>query len=190
MRSFIAVAALSALLVAADNSTFSIDPSEVKLTTRASWCQGQTSTCSILCDTNPVDNSCDVNTLDFSCTCTNGSAPGLQYYTQTIDTFVCQQAFQDCITANVGDATGQENCTTTIQDNCGTLDPSNYTATTTTTSSSAAASTAAATSAATGSSSSTVASTTSSQAAAAATNLQHIGTGALAVGMGALAYLL
>ncbi|KAK7739960.1 hypothetical protein SLS53_005554 [Cytospora paraplurivora] len=183
MRSFFAVAALSALLVAAENSTFSIDPSEVKLTTRASWCQGQTSTCSILCDSNPVDNSCDVNTLDFECTCTNGSAPGLQYYTQTIDT-----AYDDCISANVGDSTGQKNCTTSIQDNCGTLDPSDYTATTTT--SSAAASTAAATSAATASSASTVASTTSSQAAAAATNLQHIGTGAFAVGMGALAYLL
>lgn len=103
--------------------------------------------------------------------------------------FVCQQAYEDCIDANVGDATGQKNCTTTIQDNCGSLDPSDYTATTTTTSSSAAASTAAATSAATASSSS-VASTTASQAAAAATNLQHIGTGALAVGMGALAYLL
>lgn len=24
--------------------------------------------------------------LDFSCTCQNGSAPGLQYYTQTVDT--------------------------------------------------------------------------------------------------------
>lgn len=26
------------------------------------------------------------DTLDFSCNCQNGSAPGLQYYTQTMDT--------------------------------------------------------------------------------------------------------
>ncbi|ROW11559.1 hypothetical protein VMCG_01475 [Cytospora schulzeri] len=190
MRSFIAVTALSALLVAADNTTFSINPEEVDLTTRASWCNGQTSTCNTLCDSNPQDNNCNVNTLDFACTCSNGSAPGLQYYTQTMDTYVCQQAFTDCNQANVGNAEGQKNCTTSIQDNCGKLDPADYSAAP---ASSSAASTAAATSSAVSSGSSsaaTAAASTTSEAAAAATNFQHIGTGALAAGMGVLAYLL
>ncbi|KUI65798.1 hypothetical protein VM1G_01476 [Cytospora mali] len=188
MRSFIAVAALSALLVAADNATFTIDPAEVSLTLRASWCNGQTSTCNTLCDSDPNSNSCDPNTLDFDCTCQNGSAPGLQYYTQTIDTYVCQQAFTDCNQANAGDANAQKNCTDTIQDSCGTLNPADYSASSSSTSSSAAATTATATSS--GSASATAASTTTSKAGAAATNFQHIGTGALAAGMGVLAYLL
>ncbi|ROV91833.1 hypothetical protein VSDG_06526 [Cytospora chrysosperma] len=188
MRSFIAVTALAALLVAADNSTFTIDPTEVELTTRASWCNGQTSTCDTLCESSAEENSCDPNTLDYSCTCSNGSAPGLQYYTQTIDTYVCQQAFTDCNEANVGNAAGQKNCTTSIQDNCGTLDPADFSAASPSTSS--AASTASATSAASSSAASAAASSTASAAAAAATNFQHIGTGALAAGMGVLAYLL
>ncbi|KAI3400489.1 hypothetical protein diail_3110 [Diaporthe ilicicola] len=184
MRSFVVVSALSALLVSAQNSSFSIDPNEVTATLRAQWCSAQTSTCNTLCDSDPQDNSCAVETLDFSCTCQNGSAPGLQYYTQTIDTFVCQQAFTDCNEANVGNAKGQENCTTSIQDHCGTLDPATYTATP---SSSASATSGSASS--TASSSSSSASSSSSQAAA-PTNIQHLGTGALAAGMGVLAYLL
>lgn len=80
----------------------------------------------------------------YHCTCQNGTAPGLEYYTQTIYSvriscrldglpqltlsfqFVCQQAFQDCIAANVGNQTGQTACTTNIQDNCGTLDPTKF----------------------------------------------------------------
>ncbi|KAL1868708.1 hypothetical protein Daus18300_005842 [Diaporthe australafricana] len=191
MRSFIVASALSALLVSAQNSTFSIDPSEVTATLRAQWCSAQTSTCNTLCDSNPQDNSCAVDTLDVSCTCQNGSAPGLQYYTQTVDTFVCQQAFQDCNEANVGNAKGQENCTTTIQDNCGTLDPASYSATPTESgsSSSASATSGSASSSSTADSSSSGASSSSSQAAA-PTNIQHLGTGALAAGMGVLAYLL
>ncbi|KAJ0121708.1 pci domain-containing protein [Diaporthe amygdali] len=186
MRSFIVASALSALLVSAQNSTFSIDPTEVTATLRAQWCSAQTSTCNTLCDSNPNDNSCEVDSLDFSCTCQNGSAPGLQYYTQTIDTFVCQQAFTDCNEANVGNAKGQENCTTSIQDHCGTLDPADYSATPSSTGSSTASATS-------GSSSSTASSgsaSSSSSQAAAPTNIQHLGTGALAAGMGVLAYLL
>lgn len=105
--------------------------------------------------------------------------------------FVCQQAFQDCNEANVGNAKGQANCTTSIQDNCGTLDPADYSASPSSTDSSSSE-TASATS---GGSSSTAepssagASSSSSQAAA-PTNVQHLGTGALAAGMGVLAYLL
>ncbi|KKY37202.1 putative pci domain-containing protein [Diaporthe ampelina] len=190
MRCVIVVSALSALLVSAQNSSFTIDPTEVTLSERAQWCSAQSSTCTTLCDSNPQDNSCDVDTLDYTCNCQNGSAPGLQYYTQTIDTFVCQRAFQDCNEANVGNAKGQENCTTSIQDNCGTLDPADYSAAPTSTgSSSETASATSGGSSSTADSSSSGASSSSSQAAA-PTNIQHLGTGALAAGMGILAYLL
>ncbi|KAK7719564.1 hypothetical protein SLS64_001741 [Diaporthe eres] len=189
MRSFVVVSALSALLVSAQNSTFSIDPTEVTLSERAQWCSAQSSTCNTLCDSNPQDNSCDVDTLDFSCNCQNGSAPGLQYYTQTMDTFICQRAFQDCNEANVGNAKGQENCTTSIQDNCGTLDPADYSATPSATESSSSE-TASATSGGSSSTASAGSASSSSSQAAAPTNIQHLGTGALAAGMGVLAYLL
>lgn len=60
--------------------------------------------------------------LQYTCTCGNGSAPGLEYYEQTLPTFICTQAFEDCITANVGNARGQQNCTDTIRSQCGTID--------------------------------------------------------------------
>ncbi|KAJ9134025.1 hypothetical protein NKR23_g10410 [Pleurostoma richardsiae] len=193
MRFHIAAVALSALtLVAAQN--FTIDPNEVTLSTRASWCQGETSVCNTLCDSEPTANSCDPNTLDYSCTCQNGSAPGLEYYLQSLPTFICQQAFADCISANTGSAQGQSNCTTTIGDKCGTLDASNYTApaasssaAASSTSSAAATSTAAASATA---ASGTAAASSSSTAAAAPTNVQHIGNGAAAVAIGLFAYLL
>ena len=105
--------------------------------------------------------------------------------------FICQQAFEDCNTANVGNAKGQENCTTTIQDNCGKLDPADYSAAPSSTDS-GSSETASATSGGSSSTStaeSSGASSSPSQAAA-AVNVQNLGTGALAAGMGILAYLL
>lgn len=192
MRSFIALSALSALLVSAQNSTFQIDPSEVELSTRAQWCTAQSNTCGTLCDGNPEENDCQVETLQYACTCQNGSAPGLQYYTQTMDTFVCQQAFTDCNNANVGNANGQKNCTTSIQDNCGTLDPADYSAAPSSTGDSGSSETASSTASGTASSTAESSAGASSEpsTAAAATNIQNLGTGALAAGMGILAYLL
>lgn len=103
--------------------------------------------------------------------------------------FVCQQAFQDCNEANVGNAKGQANCTTSIQDNCGTLDPADYSASPSSTGSSSETASATSGGSSSTASSSSEASSSSSQAAA-PTNIQHLGTGALAAGMGVLAYLL
>ncbi|KAG8165396.1 hypothetical protein KVR01_005671 [Diaporthe batatas] len=192
MRSFIVLSALSALLVSAQNSSFHIDPNEVDISLRGQWCRAQTETCTTLCDQSSVDNDCEVATLEYSCTCQNGSAPGLQYYTQTIDTFVCQQAFTDCNNANVGNANGQKNCTTSIQDQCGTLDPADYSAAPSSTGGSESSATASPTSSSTASptAESSAGASSSPSAAAAAANIQNLGTGALAAGMGILAYLL
>ncbi|KAJ0151906.1 hypothetical protein CTA2_294, partial [Colletotrichum tanaceti] len=78
-------------------------------------------------------------TLEYSCICPNGSAPGLEYYEQTMPTFICTKAFEDCIAANVGDRAGQTNCTEGIRSQCGTLNAQADEASPTTTSASASA---------------------------------------------------
>ncbi|KAK1769402.1 hypothetical protein QBC33DRAFT_512921 [Phialemonium atrogriseum] len=120
----LALSSLSALtLVAAQKSNFTINPDAVPIGTRSSWCLAEINTCGTLCAGNPASNDCDTTDLTFHCTCQNNSSPGLQYYTGTMPTFVCQQAFQDCIAQNVGDKSGQDKCTSDIQKQCGTLDP-------------------------------------------------------------------
>lgn len=106
--------------------------------------------------------------------------------------FVCQQAFTDCNNANVGDANGQKNCTTSIQDKCGMLDPADYSAAPSSTGDSGSSETASSTASGTASSTaeSSAGASSSPSAAAAAANIQNLGTGALAAGMGILAYLL
>jgi hypothetical protein len=128
--------------------------------------------------------------LAYSCTCAaNNSAPGLQYYKETMPTFICEQVFANCIAAGVGDAAAQAVCKKNEANNCGQLNPDNFTAaaTTTSASSSSAASTSKA-STATGAAASS--STSHAAAATLAANAKFFGTGALAVGLGAMGYLI
>ncbi|CAK7208927.1 hypothetical protein SBRCBS47491_000263 [Sporothrix bragantina] len=188
MRSSVFVT-LSALgLVSATN--FTIDVSSVPLTTRSNWCSAQGNTCTTLCDNSPTANSCDPNTLDYSCLCQNGSAPGLEYYLQSMPTFICEEAYSECNAQYAGNAAAQKNCTTSIQDQCGTLNPDNYTA--------AAATTTSATTSATAGKSTGTASTTAASGTAAVTTTSStagavptaVGHGAAAVALGLFAYLL
>ncbi|KAK3902879.1 hypothetical protein C8A05DRAFT_33380, partial [Staphylotrichum tortipilum] len=87
MRQNILLAALSALTVAtAQTTNFTINPGAVKPSIRSDWCNAEYNTCGKLCSGNPTANDCDVNTLEYVCTCSNGSAPGLQYYIQSMPT--------------------------------------------------------------------------------------------------------
>lgn len=62
--------------------------------------------------------------LSYKCTCSsNNSAPGLQYYDQTMPTFICKALFSQCIEQHVSDADGQKACTTNINDLCGEINP-------------------------------------------------------------------
>ncbi|EPE08152.1 pci domain-containing protein [Ophiostoma piceae UAMH 11346] len=190
MRNSVVFAALSALgLAQATIANYTIDTASISLTTRSTWCQAQDNTCSTLCDGNPKTETCDPTTLIYSCLCQNGTAPGLEYYTQTLPTFVCNEAFSECITANANNATGQKACTTDIKDNCGTLDPSKYSPAAVSSSSAPASTAAAATSAATASAAGT-ATPTASSSSNAAPAMNHIGNGAVAVAVGLFAYLL
>ncbi|KAH8665761.1 hypothetical protein BGZ60DRAFT_54958 [Tricladium varicosporioides] len=186
-KSFVAVALLagSAVAATADNST--IDPSTVSATLRAQWCQGQLNTCPILCggSSSTTSNNCDDSTLKYTCTCSNGSAPGLEYYTTTMPTFICEKIYDNCIIAGQNNANAQKLCTAAEQNNCGRLDPSKYTAPASTSSSASTSASATGAQAA----SSSAASTSASKAAAAtmAVVAREYGTGLLAAGA-AVAY--
>ncbi|KAL2758850.1 hypothetical protein ACRALDRAFT_1075255 [Sodiomyces alcalophilus JCM 7366] len=82
----------------------------IDIGTRNAWCQGQRNVCTRLCENNSATNDCSTSTLDYDCTCRNGTAPGLEYYRSSMPSFICNAAFEECITANVGDARGQQEC--------------------------------------------------------------------------------
>ncbi|KAK3941517.1 hypothetical protein QBC46DRAFT_258585 [Diplogelasinospora grovesii] len=179
----IVFAALSALTLVAAQNNFTINPAEVDPTTRSQWCNAEFNTCGILCGQSASANDCDATSLNYTCLCSNNSAPGLQYYTQTMPTFICQQAYSDCNKANVGDSIAQAKCKTDIQAKCGTLDPSQAQISSPSSSSSAAAGSA--TGSASASASSAPASST--HKAAAPTNVAYLGNSVAAVAAGVLA---
>jgi len=183
-KSTIVVALLVSFVAAQGTTTNStIDPATVDDTTKSQWCSSEITVCGDLCGGDNTANSCDPSTLNSTCTCANGTAPGLQYYTGSLDTFICEQIYANCISAGENDAAAQKVCTTARDKNCGTLDPDNFTAAVTSTSSSASATATAAST--TGSS---TGSSTSTSAAAAATLMalgREYGSGVVAVGVAA-----
>ncbi|KAH6604751.1 hypothetical protein Trco_006458 [Trichoderma cornu-damae] len=130
MRSSVIFVAIAAAAVSAQVPTYqsslnmTIDPGSVAQQQRAVWCQAQTNTCQVLCDNNADQNDCNQATLKYDCTCaSNHSAPGLQYYTQTLPTFICQQLYATCIQNNAGNQDGQDDCKNNIQKLCATTNP-------------------------------------------------------------------
>ncbi|KAK4453319.1 hypothetical protein QBC34DRAFT_434619 [Podospora aff. communis PSN243] len=123
MRQSAVFVALSALGLAAAQSNFTVDPNTIDPTTRTEWCNAEFNTCGILCGGVTKANSCTPSDLKFVCTCTNGTAPGLEYYIQSMPTLLCEQAFKDCIAKNTGNSQEQGKCTSEIKSKCGTLDP-------------------------------------------------------------------
>ncbi|OLN97007.1 hypothetical protein CCHL11_02254 [Colletotrichum chlorophyti] len=165
------------------------NPGAIDISLRSAWCTGERNTCGALCD-RATTNDCDVTTLEYSCICSNGTAPGLEYYDQSMPSFICMQAFSECNTANVGNRDGQENCTTSIKDQCGTLNATEVHAT------SAAATTTTAAPTGTGTGSANTAATTapssssSSAFAAPTANPARYGNAAAIAAIGLFAYLL
>ncbi|GKT40190.1 uncharacterized protein ColSpa_00371 [Colletotrichum spaethianum] len=195
MRTSFAVLALSAVAaVSAQRKVFTaadINVAALTVNQKANWCIAERNTCKVLCQPNPTTNDCDSGTLQYSCLCSNGSAPGLEYYEQTMPTFICNQAFEDCIAANVGDKNGQDNCTTSIKSQCGTIDAQANEASGTTTSA-AAATTAAPTGTGSAASAATTAPSSSSSSAWAAptANPARYGNAAAVAAIGLFAYML
>ncbi|OAQ72856.1 PCI domain-containing protein [Pochonia chlamydosporia 170] len=124
----VALAAASAQAQTKYNYTseldMTIDPNTVPQTERATWCQGQTNTCRLLCNADAAVNSCSESTLKWNCTCSsNSSTPGIQYYKQTMPFYICQALFSQCITTNAGNAQGQDVCNNNIKPLCAKNDP-------------------------------------------------------------------
>ncbi|KAF4955899.1 hypothetical protein FGADI_4294 [Fusarium gaditjirri] len=193
-----AVSAVSAQSVQNYKSSLdmTIDPNTVDLATRSSWCGAQQNTCDALCKDDTNENKCTENDLKWECTCSsNSSTPGLQYYTQTMPTFICEELFSQCISQNTGSQSGQRECTSKIENKCAKQNPPKDVVsddddddTTSTASDMATTSATRASSAATGTAES-VTSTTSD--AFAAPTMAPAGRGAAAAAaLGMLAYLI
>ncbi|KAF4963174.1 hypothetical protein FSARC_8800 [Fusarium sarcochroum] len=121
-----AISAVSAQTVKSYKSSLdmTIDPNSVDIGQRSDWCGAQQNTCDTLCGDDTDKNSCDEDELKWQCTCTsNSSAPGLQYYTQTMPTFICQTLFSQCITQYAGNSDGQKQCTSKIDAKCAKQSP-------------------------------------------------------------------
>ncbi|KHN94463.1 PCI domain-containing protein [Metarhizium album ARSEF 1941] len=134
-------AAFAALAVAsaqvqgqATNNTFksakdiNVNPQSVGLNVRGKYLlaidPGQTNSCNTLCGGETSENNCKEADLSYDCICTsNHSEPGLEYYTQTMPYYKCQYALSDCISANAGNAQGQDACNNNIKPLCPKNDP-------------------------------------------------------------------
>nr|CEG04387.1 unnamed protein product [Fusarium clavum] len=194
-----AISAVSAQSVKSYNSSLEMtldDPNTVDLATRSGWCGAQQNTCDTLCSDNTNKNNCDDNTLKWECTCSsNSSAPGLQYYTQTIPTFICNQLTADCV-AKTSTSEGTKECRTKIEPLCAEQAPPKNVASndddddddSSTTSGTATATATQTSSDASGSAGSV--STTASDAFAAPTMAPAGKGAAAAVALGMLAYLI
>ncbi|KAK2022479.1 hypothetical protein LX32DRAFT_192689 [Colletotrichum zoysiae] len=194
MRTSFAVLALSAAsAVSAQRKVFTaadINVAALTVNQKAQWCIAERNTCQVLCQPTTKANDCDSTTLQYSCLCPNGSAPGLEYYAQTLPTFICYQAFDDCIAANVGDKNGQDNCTTTIKSQCGTIDAQADEASGSTTSAAAATQAPSATGSANAGATTAPSSSTSSAWAAPTANPVRYGNAAAVAAIGLFAYML
>ncbi|RSM16374.1 hypothetical protein CEP52_000264 [Fusarium oligoseptatum] len=132
MRSTLAFFALAVSAVTAQTTVqdydsslnMTIDAGTVEFGTRAGWCNAQQDTCDTLCGDDTEENDCTAETLKWECACSsNSSTPGLQYYTQTMPTFICQELFAQCISQNAGSQSGQRQCKQKIQALCATQSP-------------------------------------------------------------------
>ncbi|KAL2161534.1 hypothetical protein VTH06DRAFT_8096 [Thermothelomyces fergusii] len=189
MRQHAVLVALSAITLASaheSSQNFTIDPNSIDYARRNAWCGAQYDSCRTLCAGSPTKNDCKSETLEYSCLCSNGSAPGLEYYTQTIPTFICMQAFEDCIAANTDSSRAQDECKANILSQCATRSPDKADF-----GDSQGESTSSATQTPTASpSQSSAASTSSSTAGAAPTNIGYVGNGVAMLAAGVFAALL
>lgn len=123
--------------------------------------------------------------LTINCTCTNGTAPGLQYYINTVPTFLCEELHTECKTNNAGNANAQKACDQAEQANCGKQDPSKYTPPSSSSTSATSGSASATATNAAASSGTAAASSTSKAAAPTMAISRELGTGIFAAGAAA-----
>lgn len=105
----------------------SVNISAIPIETRNYWCEGQTSSCPLLClqmpgtSDPPKDNTCDSDSLIYSCICDNDMSPNASQYSQTIPYFLCTEANNEC----VKNCNGISSCQSACRDDhpCGAQNP-------------------------------------------------------------------
>lgn len=126
---------------------YTVDPEQIDTSTRVNWCDSQFNTCNQLCNVGgggTKTDRCEPSTLEYTCLCNNGTAPGLEYYEDSMEYNKCKYRYSLCIVDNEGSQADQALCDTEIGDTCGDIPVSEATAPEpTTTSESAATSTSA-----------------------------------------------
>ncbi|OAA64884.1 hypothetical protein ISF_04294 [Cordyceps fumosorosea ARSEF 2679] len=190
----LALAAAGAATAQVQNYTSSldmtIDPNQVPAQDRGQWCNAETNTCSQLCNNDASTNDCSATTLQYKCLCSsNSSTPGLEYYSQTMPTFICLKLFDQCTSQNVGNANNQKLCKSNIMSHCGTLDPTKVSTGGSSSASGSATSASPQATSQTGGSGS-ASSTSSSHGLAAPTMAAGQGIAAAAAAVGVFAYLI
>lgn len=74
-----------------------IDPATLLKPTRYNFCASHCKSCVELCDGHASRNICDIHDLSYECLCMhNNSIPGLQYYAQTMPTYICKALYEQC----------------------------------------------------------------------------------------------
>jgi hypothetical protein len=125
--------------------------------------------------------------LTYNCLCSNGSAPDLADYVDSMPQRICTKSYDLCIAAHPNDQLGQDGCTNNIRAKCGTLSIQNFTAAASTSSSASASATASGTGGAGGASASTTAAgsasgTASGSAASASASKASAAQAAMVIG--------
>lgn len=128
----VAVALASLLSAVSAQTYFPVNPEEIDLGTKQTWCLNQISSCGLLCldqkSGSGFVNDCDVETLQYQCICADNTVPNATEYSQTIPFFLCTYQVQNCI-QNCGqfDPTCAEVCRTGRV--CGASNPTRQTST-------------------------------------------------------------
>lgn len=111
----VAVALTSLLTVVSAQTYYPVNPDDIDMGTKNTWCSNQMASCGLLCldqkSGGGFTNDCDPTTLQFQCICADNTVPNATEYSQTIPYFLCTYQIQNCI-QNCGqyDPTCAENC--------------------------------------------------------------------------------
>lgn len=128
----VAVALTSFLGAVSAQTYYPVNPDDIDLGTKQTWCLNQISSCGLLCldqkSGSGFVNDCDTDTLQYQCICADNTVPNATEYSQTIPYFLCTYQVQNCV-QNCGqfDPTCAETCRTGRV--CGATNPTRVTST-------------------------------------------------------------
>jgi len=128
--------AATILAVVSAQSYSPINPDNIDIGTKSTWCSTQVASCTLLCldqkSGGGFTNTCDPTSLSWSCVCADGTVPNATQYSQTIPYFECTYEVQDCVNSCPnGNPTCAEACVTNMV--CGATDPTRVNTTSTAT---------------------------------------------------------